>query len=240
MTCGIDNCTRTYTKYDSFRKHIQRSHPNVGDPTVDETESNLDGDTMDNNISEHSSLDFTHGGDAEDPMVDPMKANTLFLLKAKEVHKVSQIALDEMMSDFVEICKRGVENLRAKVDHCLHSNGIEPSSIPDLPKVFTDSSLNDPFCGLNSAYRQEQYFTDHLQLVVSKQPSLILCLIVLRNMHLQIPKEYKLGRNMVRCRRGARTQWCLTWDSAYVIPLLSSLKQLLNNESVLAEVSTYA
>ena len=88
-------------------------------------------------------------------MVDPMKASALFLLKAKEVHEVSRIALDEMTSEFVESCKKGVKNLRAKVDHCSHSNGIEPASIPDLPKVFTDSSLNDPFCGLNSAYRQE-------------------------------------------------------------------------------------
>ena len=34
-------------------------------------------------------------------------------------------------------------------------------SIPDLPKVFTNGSLNHPFCGLNSAYWQKQYFTDH-------------------------------------------------------------------------------
>ncbi len=58
-------------------------------------------------------------------------------------------------------------------------------------------------------------------------------------MHVQIPEEHKLGRNMVRFRRGTRTRWCLTWDSAYVVPLLSSLKQLLNNESVLAEVRNY-
>ncbi len=168
VTCGIENCTRTYTKYDSFRKHIQRSHPNA---TADGTENNADDETMDNNTSEQSLPDYVCDEDPEDPMIDPMKASALFLLKAKEVHKVSQIALDEMTSDFIEICKNGVENLQAKVDHCLRSNGIEPSSIPDLPKVFTDSCLSDPFCGLNSAYRQEQYFVDHLQLVVSKQPS---------------------------------------------------------------------
>ena len=45
--------------------------------------------------------------------------------------------------------------------------------------------------------------------------------------------ERKLGRNLVQCCQRTRS---FKWDCAYDILLLESLRQLLNNESILNEV----
>lgn len=54
--------------------------------------------------------------------------------------------------------------------------------------------------------------------------------------YLQDVVERKLGRNLVRCRRGARVRWSFKHGYAYDVQLLKSLRQLLSNESILSEV----
>ena len=63
MQCGIDNCTRSYENYASFRRHLKRKHPEAiesrreeHDTSPDESENeDLGGneDTHDDGSSEN-------------------------------------------------------------------------------------------------------------------------------------------------------------------------------------------
>ena len=53
---------------------------------------------------------------------------------------------------------------------------------------------------------------------------------------IQEPKEIVLGTHHKKVRKGNKMRDVLTEDCTYYIPLLASLQQLLNNESVLEEV----
>ena len=53
---------------------------------------------------------------------------------------------------------------------------------------------------------------------------------------IQEPKKIVLGTHHKKVRKGNKMRDVLTEDCAYYIPLLASLQQLLNNESVLEEV----
>lgn len=100
--------------------------------------------------------------------------------------------------------------LQAKLDHWLRANGIKhPTSL--IFKVFIDSRLNSPFRGLIQPISKKFFYN-----------SLALFFVC--------STECKLDRKMVRRRHGA--------DSVYNLGFClcnstSSLKQLLNNESVL-------
>ena len=48
----------------------------------------------------------------------------LLLLKAKEVRKVSQTALDGLLADFTVIIQETVQRLKTDVNACLEMNGI--------------------------------------------------------------------------------------------------------------------
>ena len=63
-----------------------------------------------------------------------------------------------------------------------------------------------------------------------------LCTVRRAQLYPQDVVERKLGQNVVRCRQHTKVRWSFKWDCAYDIPLLESLRQVVNNESILNEV----
>lgn len=55
----------------------------------------------------------------------------------------------------------------------------------------------------------------------------------------QEPRKLALGQYHKKVRRGNKIKDMLKTDDAYYIPLLQSLEQLLNDDSILEEVHTF-
>ena len=90
----------------------------------------------------------------------------LFLLKAKEVHKISQTALDSMISEYSLLIQHTVKQLQSNVLTALQKNRIELNKINGLNDAFTDVTSIDPFHHLKSEYMQNKYYKDNLGLTV--------------------------------------------------------------------------
>ena len=101
------------------------------------------------------------------PIFDLKRATALFLLKVQEIQKVSQVALDDMVTEFSSLCSTELTKLQTKVFSCLRHSGVDPEEICGLKDTFSKCTFNDPFHGLTSTYLRNKYYEENLGLVVS-------------------------------------------------------------------------
>lgn len=91
------------------------------------------------------------------------KAAARFLLTLKEQHRLTQVAINFLVSQVNEYV---VEDVKSAVERTLRENCIV-SSGDDLHVL--DSCYEDvnPFIGLESEYKQTKFYKTHFNLVVS-------------------------------------------------------------------------
>ena len=132
------------------------SFPIVSDDTAGSTNQlEIEDEAATNSVTLMSRLTFEH-----------MKKMALFLLKAREVRKVSQTALDGLLADFTIIIQETSQQLKTDVNACLEMNGMNLSLFQGLEEVFHDPCRTEPFKHLDTRFLQEKFFRDHLQLLV--------------------------------------------------------------------------
>lgn len=73
------------------------------------------------------------------------KQMALFLLKLKEVRKVSQTANDGLVSDFTLIVQQVISQLQNDVSTCLQENDLDFTNINGRLEVFSDPLKLYPF-----------------------------------------------------------------------------------------------
>ena len=174
VTCGVDGCPKTFTKYNSFRKHILR----FLDITVLSLKStNQEGSveihecSMDDIPSIHSNVQDTKYDTFSDNATERVKKDThtnqaaLFILKAKECLKVSQLALNTMLDDINTLLNVKLHETEHKVLSLLSHNHFSEEITKKTRDIFT--SEESLFSGLHTNFNQNKYFVDHLGLVVS-------------------------------------------------------------------------
>jgi len=173
VVCGIGGCVRSYNNYYSFKKHVYRKHRDYLDNSITSviTENVSEHDDDDDDVSESQNdgfdfAEFLDCHDYEQSGLQHKKEMALFLLKAKEVRKVSQSALDGLLSDFSTIVESITRVLKSSVSDCLSSKGLDISSFDGLEEAFSDLKITDPFHQLHSKFQQEKFYREHLNLVV--------------------------------------------------------------------------
>ena len=131
VTCGIDGCVRTFTNIGTFKNHISLVHhdnfPALSDPSEtdispqpsehSEAEAEADdsrdidvvsrmasisaaNEIVPNLVSDHSALQRSHA---------------LFLLRLKEKHKLTQVAIQDIVQSVTDITQQGLSVLKSQV-----------------------------------------------------------------------------------------------------------------------------
>ena len=95
------------------------------------------------------------------------KQIALFLLKTKEVRKLSQTSLDGIIPDFTELLQQRIYQLKTEVKSYLEVNGMNIATFEGLEKIFDDPQKNNPFTQLDSKFLQETFYREYLNLLVS-------------------------------------------------------------------------
>lgn len=178
VKCGIKDCTRSYSNYASFRKHLKRKHPEVVSSDQEESEQ----------FRGHGDFELRNDGEEDMQMADSSGGNmhshdvvanlqdsaygshqrALFLLKSKEVHKMSEQALCDIMTDFTVMIDDILDDVYREVEKKLVANNVLADDI-GLREVFNDAKFKYPFEGLSSEYLRSKYYVEHMNLVVCKQ-----------------------------------------------------------------------
>ena len=155
--------------------------PTVDDCTVIEPKSSQDStpvtlthDDFDTDHTDHCSslqverescqdeLSLTMPDVTQSAIIDRNVA--MHLLKLKEVHHLSQAAIDCVVSGTKSLLDQQLTLLKEEVDRNLQQAQL-PEDHAGLLWMF--EGVHDPFARLSSAYMQEKYFRDNFHLVVS-------------------------------------------------------------------------
>ena len=93
----------------------------------------------------------------------------LFVLKAKEVHKTSQTAINEHSVDVMMPMQTHAHKLNLDIQRNLSDMPHSAEGIQDfdLQRLLNTLEEIDPFKGLHSTYLQEKYLKEKPDLVVS-------------------------------------------------------------------------
>ena len=110
---------------------------------------------------------FQPSNDTLQVQTTPKHAAALFLLKAKEGHRVSQSALDGLIGDFSELLLATVSSVGNAVRECIKDSGIDPVTMTKVDSIFSNQKYQMPFKGLQTAYMQQKYYAEFFNLVVS-------------------------------------------------------------------------
>lgn len=122
--------------------------------------------------SDHSDnvLSDSDDGEADDSLlsssVSRERSCALFILKCKEVHRISQGAINGLVTDVTLLMQQYYSSIRADVEKCFRD--MPQSIVSPLHNLFplpVDEIA--PFKGLHSKFLQEKYFKEQFHLVVS-------------------------------------------------------------------------
>jgi hypothetical protein len=232
VTCGIGGCVRTYLNFHSYKNHLYKKHREIIMSDLPPQIPTLESPSL-------------LPPELDDPVFSPLVSrqqqpllekneSALFILKAREVYKMSQSALDSLLSDVSTMVDSKIGKMQASVSAVLDSKGI---TIDEELKSSFQPQSGELFQGLRTRYLQEAYFKDHFKHVVCYEPLLLLYMSTsFIQLYFKEPEEIKLGSTIERTSHNGRTRFRRRNDYMYYIPLLSSLKQLLSNSFVFDEV----
>ena len=183
VRCGIEpGCSYTARTFSALYSHVYRKHKQAG--IISSRSSNTGSEVLASNeinhtgsieqcfdqstscresISEINQAEIDHllGTDQE----KQKRASALFLLKLKESKQVSQVVIDEIISEWHTLFSHTTLRIQAGVRASLAAAGIDSSTLPGLNEVF--DNIPKPFDGLETRFKQEKYYRESLFLVVS-------------------------------------------------------------------------
>ena len=159
------SCLRSYTKWDSYRKHVQRGCNAIPSNDISDSGHQLAPINPDQLTSEDE-LDFSmeHESLTTAFNVEDDWHEAVYILNIKEKYLLSQVAVDQILS----CTKQLVSDILAGVVNKIRSSEVSSSIMNVIEnEVFRiNCSL---FKRVSTASLQKNYFKEYFNLVVSKE-----------------------------------------------------------------------
>lgn len=124
--CGINGCPRSYTNFSSFRKHLYRNHSETVEPV------DIPGNSSDNDSEFLTELDTSSPAVSLTEEEKLKRSLTLFIMKNKEIRQLSQIALNELLSDISLIFNQLTYTLSSRITATINESGLDSKDITGL------------------------------------------------------------------------------------------------------------
>ena len=91
------------------------------------------------------------------------RAGALFLMKLKEIHRVTQTTIDDILQGYLNLMSFQITWLHSAVRAKLSALAVEENACDDI-----FNNIIDPFDGLRTRTQQENYIKEEFNLVVSQ------------------------------------------------------------------------
>ena len=167
MTVG--HSTLPALKSHFYRKHYHSCDDDISDTAIIQEEIVHDStDNFDDQLKFFSNNDETIEADISCLLgLDESKQkrdSALFLMRMKEVRKLSQVTIDDIVTNCQSLFENTVNHLHAGVRQKLSATEVDNSFVHE---VF--EKMKNPFEGLETKYLQEKYITKEFQVLVRIQ-----------------------------------------------------------------------
>ena len=165
------SCSRTFTKYYTFRKHVHRDHPHIlNTNNVERQDFPLAGN---DDVDVRESLS---GYEADGVNLDAhhkLRLSAVFQLRVKEVDGISQSGIDRLVNDITDIVHQTLDEVKAQ------SSFLAEEEAKRLSQVLYDPVIHDPYCSLCTVHLQNKAYKELFGLIVSlTQCSVLMSCIV--------------------------------------------------------------
>lgn len=147
--------------YDSSLNY-NRYHKAVLCPTSSDEGGDEDGDDGGHNfegIGSDSEIDSLPCSQADNILV----SGAQFILKTRDGRKITQVALDGIISDTKTIIQSTLENVEKKL---LAEVNLTETQKEEIRSIFCDETNTNPFQGLDTLHQQEKFIQEHFNFVV--------------------------------------------------------------------------
>ncbi|KAL7392183.1 hypothetical protein ABVT39_020582 [Epinephelus coioides] len=244
VVCGIDGCPSEYRVYNSFYYHVKRTHahhllrveaaeeeestrhglPGAGERTATNYQTNASSvaetDAMHSSVTdEGSSIGIRTSGFQESGEgcmnVDLSKHATAFLLQARETHRLTQRAVNQMVSGVQQYQAALLEHLKQQMSDMIESHSGDLDQLKsDAMGVF--DQFVDPFSQIASTHLQDKTIKELFKPV---EPEIIVA-----------------KQTVCYVKRGDSRVLTIKDHCFHYIPLVKSLEQLLSHPRILAMI----
>ena len=163
---GFNNCVQTYTNYASFQKHLKLKQFGCIIEPAGVSEDDFTDDTSSTN---NTTIQLV--GDTEIESDSSTHQAALFTLKLREIHKVSQFAMTEIMTEVSTMLNEATQDLKEKEFTIMDNDKVKVSAttLHTLEDMFKKAH-QDPFESLYTEYHRTKYYRENMgRLVCSLQ-----------------------------------------------------------------------
>ena len=172
FVCGINGCTRTFCKYSTIKSHVARKHCDVDLEVGRNTSLSLESSVADN-IEDSTQESIESQVDSMEVCADSIvssnqmqKTAALYLLTLKERYKITQTAVDFVVSQTKHMVDNVVTDLRSAAEKEIKKlSCLNDEDASGILSVFTD--VRDPFLGLETHYLQCKFYEESFGFIVS-------------------------------------------------------------------------
>ena len=167
ITCGLSGCLRKFTNFIIFRNHVSAYHSNDVNLSNQFPESSDGVSDYDwNDESRDVETSQNEQSDSNISFEDLKIASARFLIGLKEKHRLTEVVLQGVVKGVTQLFQCHLSALYSKV-HETVQNDIPSAVLLDLEKEFTDGPYSQPFYGLETPFKQLQFYRSHFNLIVS-------------------------------------------------------------------------
>lgn len=195
VACIADGCSRVFSSFGGFGSHVYRHHrdklgicssslsdsapeqPVVSENDVDNFPHGAVGndDNFPHDADDHSMIAAAEPEPQRDITYDVWhllgisaeerkKSAAAFLLKLREICRVSEKSVIEIMEGSFSLFNEAFMTSKAEISALVCLAGANTSQIDG----FHSMQLPNPFVGLETIYKQDRYFKQHFNYVVSQ------------------------------------------------------------------------
>ena len=155
------SCLRSYTKWDSYRKHVQRGCESMPSSITQDPVTITEGYSGNDGQEDHES-----GMELEDANLGPRPVSrqwhdAAYILNIKEKYILSQAAIDQLLSATAAFVTNILSDLLNEVSDCVPIDILH--KLEEKVRKTNDTLFN----GVSTAFLQRKYFKQHFGLVVS-------------------------------------------------------------------------
>lgn len=165
---------------------------------------------------------------------DIKRAAAIWILKVKEKHRISQMAMQEIIQDVTELFQTCLLDLCSTLKSDLRAKNVDEEIVTSIEHHFGhDGKYGQPFRGLGTEYYQLKYFKEQFSMVVSRVYQL--CHNNKINL-VKTPQTIVLGSEQ-KMKGSAEKRKCVEVKHTMMyVPIQATLERLLQNKNVLSEV----
>lgn len=176
LSCSIDGCERTYSKIDSYLKHIKRNHGMFYQTHLSNSKEQFRNEDILESLVEVNDEGICNGNQMESdeeememtiaPEINFQRKLGIFLLSLREKYKLPSVVIPEIVNEFLSMIDFHQAKFSQSLNEFSENYQLNEEQCNQLKMIVEEKSqVESAFTSLNSEYKINKFAKKQLQYV---------------------------------------------------------------------------